>query len=135
MVVLVPLLRSPIFTDRDQLVKATIGEQALDVFLALSADAPPPPAPRPRFLQTGKLAKLRPARDGASQTDLTRVSAVVSIEQTSAEGPGSSRLVPAVVVVHNPFGTTRIPPTFFGNVPQLIDRRGVMCWSDRYEGP
>jgi hypothetical protein len=132
-VVLVPLLRTPISLDRGQLLKATIGEPALQIFVSLDGSKPPPPAPT--FLQRGKLAKLWPAGGGAFRTDLTRVSAVMAIEKRRVESARGPRLVPVVVVIHNPFAAYPLAPTFFGEVPQWIAQDGTMHWSDRYEGP
>jgi len=132
-VVFVPLLRSPVYTDRHQLLKATIGEPALNVFVSL--DGSEPPRPEPTFLQKGKLAKLWAAGGGAFRTDLTRVSAVMTIEHRRDDGPSGPRLSPIVVVIHNPFADKPVAPSFFGRVPQLTVRNGRMRWSDGYTGP
>jgi hypothetical protein len=131
LVVLVPLLRTPVSMHRDQLLKATIGEHALAVPLP-PRDGSKRRKPEPIFLQRGKLAKLWPAKgDAAFRTDLTRVSAVMTIEQRRVE---ETRLVPSVVVIHNPFASHPLPRSFFGRVPQLIVEGGFMRWSDRYNG-
>ena len=132
-VVLVPLLRTPVSLARGQLLKATIGEPAINVFVSLDGSKPPPP--EQTFLQRGKLAKLWPDQGGAHRTDLTRVSAVMSIEQRRTEDRYGSRLQPVVVVVHNPFAANPLPPAFFGRVPQWITKNGTMRWSDPYDGP
>jgi arginine deiminase len=69
--------------------------------------------------------------DAAFRTDLTRVSAVMTIEQRRSE---ETRLVPSVVVIHNPFASRPLPRSFFGRVPQLVFAKGVMRWTDRYKG-
>ncbi len=131
-VVLVPLLPMPVWMARHHLLKATIGEPALNVFVSKDDSKPPPP--EPTFLQRGKLAKLWPADGGAFRTDLTRVSAVMTIEQRRVDGARGARLTPVVVVIHNPFAAKPLNPTFFGRVPQWVLRDGTMCWSDRYTG-
>lgn len=129
LVVLVPSLRTPISDERGQLLKALIGKQVLEVFVSLDGSKAPPP--KPVFLQNGKLAKRWPDGEGAFRSHLTRVSAVMSIEHRR-EG---ARLVPAVVVVHNPFATSPLPREFFGKVPQWLVDGGTMRWSDRRARP
>jgi hypothetical protein len=53
----------------------------------------------------------------------------MTIEQRRIE---ETRLVPSVVVIHNPFASHPLPRSFFGRVPQWIAKRGFMRWSDRY---
>ena len=133
-VVLVPLLRTSVTSHRSQLLKATIGEHALSV--PIVRDRRPPPKPKPTFLQEGKLAKLWPERNGAFRTDLTRISAVMTIEEHLVERGAELRVAQSVVVIHNPFATHRIPRSFFGSAPQwLTTSSGKMGWSDRYRGP
>lgn len=128
LVVLVPTLRTPVRLDRDQLLEATMGEQALSV--AVSRPGKPARTPLPTFLQNGKLAQLRRGADGAFRTDLSRISAVMTIEETRLE---EHHLSHDVVVVHNPFATTPIPSWFFDPVPQSISQEGIMGWSDDEE--
>lgn len=132
LVVLVPLLRTQLQMNRSQLLKATIGESALSVFVSL--DGSPPPKPQPTFLQQGKLAKIWPDGNGAFRTDLTRISAVVTIEESYVERSSGLRIGHSVIVIHNPFATHPIPREFFGRVPQWLARNGRMGWSDRYRG-
>ena len=130
LVVLVPSLRTSVRSHRGQLLKATIGEHAISFFVSL--DGSPPPKPQPTFLQKGKLAKLWRTTGGAFQTDLSRISAVMTIEEIR---PHEHRLGHSIVVVHNPFAKVPIPREFFGRVPQWLIREGKMGWSDRYRGP
>lgn len=133
LVILVPAIRTPVSMNRGQLLKATIGEPALAIYVSRGDSKPPPP--KPTFIQDGKLAKVWPAGDGAFRTDLTRVSAVMTIEQRRLDGPGGPRLSPVVIVVHNPFAAHPIDPEFFGKAPQWVVNNGMMQWSDRYGGP
>lgn len=134
-VVLVPTLRIEVFSDRDQLVKAVIGEHAMSMFVSLD-DSPAPPA-RPTFLQEGKLARLHPKKDGSVSTDFTRISAVMSLEHIFVDNDRDETVADhRVVVVHNPFAEVPLLASVFAAFPQLARRDdGAMEWTDRPEGP
>lgn len=132
-VVLVPLLRTDVASDRNQLLKATIGEPALNIFVAIGGA--PPRKPEPTFLQRGKLAKLWACGGGVFRTDLTRVSAVMTLEELLEARGDELRVTRRVVVVHNPFAAVPLRRDFFGRAPQWVTRNGHMRWSDRYVGP
>lgn len=133
LVILVPVVRSPIFSNRFQILNPTIGEHVIHI--PIRYDGNPPLPPRPGFNQTGKLAKLLPGPGGVFTTDLTRISALMSIEETLVAGTTSRiRLSHNVVVIHNPFAQNPIPRTFFGRVPQLVRKGGIMRWTDHYSG-
>jgi len=131
---LAPVLRTPIYMNRDQLVKAVVGEQALAVYVSFDPHRPAPP-PEPTFLQTGKLARLHPQKDGSIRTDYTRISAVVSVEEILFEAATGERTVDhKTTVVHNPFAEVALPPEAFGAYPQLVKRAdGNMEWTDRLD--
>jgi hypothetical protein len=76
---LVPVLRTSIHSFREPLVKAVLGEHALRISVSLDPNVKAPP-PELVFKQDGKLARLHPQPDGSVKTDLTRISAVVSLE-------------------------------------------------------
>jgi hypothetical protein len=83
--VLVPWLRTPLCSDRDQLVEAYIGQPAVTWGVPLTGDAEPS-EPQPTFLPNGKLVKLhRRPNQRFPLPDATRVSAVVSIEERLIE--------------------------------------------------
>jgi hypothetical protein len=131
---LVPVLRTPIheWFGRDQLVKSVIGEPTYNVYVSLDPKGPPPPPPEPGFLQNGKLAKLHRKSDGTERADLTRISAVVSLEYVLGFTDNGEREVsPRVMVVHNPFAEVPLPEEVLGAYPQLVRREGVMEWTDR----
>ena len=132
LVVLVPILRSHVFNQRHQLINATIGERVLIV--PVSLDGSPPEPERAGFNQNGHLAKLWRQPQGPFRTVLTRVSAVLSIEEGFAHRGGNLHIGHWVVAVHNPFAAHPIPPQFFGRIPQWIVRDGMMGWSDKYRG-
>jgi hypothetical protein len=134
-VVLVPTLRIEVFSDRDQLLKAIIGEQALSVFVSLD-DSPAPP-PKPTFLQKGKLARLHPKKDGSVSTDFTRISAVMSLEHVFVDNDRDETVADhRVVVVHNPFAEVPLPASALAAFPQLVKvEDGAMAWTDRQAGP
>ena len=133
LVVVVPLLRTPIWMHRRQLLTAAIGRFALSVPVGVD--------PRSRqqesknvFLQDGRLAKFFPSENGKGKTDLTRVSAVVTIEEDFLSAADETMSIRhRVHVVHNPFTpeATRLAGTMFDEFPQLVideDRR--ISWSD-----
>ena len=128
-----PVLRTPIHMNRDQLVKAVIGQSALTVYVSLRPGRAAPP-PEPTFLQTGKLARLHPQKDGTIHTDYTRIGAVVSVEQVLQEVSGSRSVKHQITVVHNPFAETPLPTELFDPFPQLVMRTdGNMEWTDRLD--
>jgi hypothetical protein len=129
--VVVPLLRTPVWMQPDQLVKATIGEWAMVV--PVSHDPASPAAPRTmRFLQRGKLAQLH---EGGTRTHLTRVSAVACIEEETMLGKDGVVLHHYVHVVHNPFAAKPLPPAMFGDRRQLVvSSPGEMTWVGQLGG-
>jgi hypothetical protein len=123
--VVVPLLRTPVWMQPDQLIKATIGEWAMVVPVSLDPAVPTPPRMM-RFLQRGKLAQFH---EGGTRTHLTRVSAVVCIEEETMLGKEGVVLRHYVHVVHNPFATKPLPSAVFGGRRQLVvSRPGEMTW-------
>jgi hypothetical protein len=131
---LVPALRMEIHNNREQLLKATIGQHGLAVPIALD-DAPPPP-PHGIFLQTGKLARPRITREGAFTTDLTRISAVMSLEPRFRHVSNDlTDVLHSAIVVHNPFARVPIAPSSFRDLPQWVNGDGKMWWTDGYTGP
>ncbi len=134
LLVIAPALRAEIYNDRSQLLKATIGEEALAVPISLD-DSPAPP-PHPTFLQTGKLARPRRNAQGAFTTDFTRISAVMSLEHRFRHvSDDETEVLHAAIVIHNPFAAIPLDATSFGDLPQWVVRDGMMGWSDRYRGP
>jgi hypothetical protein len=133
-VVIVPMLRTPVWMDRHQLVKATLGEWTMAVSVGMSPGAAAV-EPEPVFLQEGKLAKLFPAGDGTMKALHRRVAAVVVIEEelrVVAAKPVVDHLVHAV---HNPFATREAPERLFKGYPQLVVRGEGMLWTDRPGSP
>jgi hypothetical protein len=130
-VVVVPLLRTPVWMDPDQLVKATIGEWAIVVPVSLDPAVPAPPRTM-RFLPRGKLAALH---DGGTRTHLTRVSALACIEEETMLGKEGVVLRHYVHVVHNPFAANPLAPTLFGDRRQLVvSSAGEMNWVGQLGG-
>lgn len=131
LLVLAPVIRTPVAWDRDQLVKAVIGEQALAVYVSLDGTEAPPP--EPTFLQTGKLAKIHRGKDGQATTDLTRISAVMSVEAFERDDDeGNVYTHHFALVVHNPFAAVPLSSDLFGDMPQLIHGDGEMYWNDKH---
>jgi hypothetical protein len=133
LLVLVPQLRTPVHLHRGQLVEAVLGQRALSVYVSLDGSEPPPP--EPTFIQNGKLARLRTGKDGSTTTDLTRVGAVMTVEQRYRDtDDGEVEVLHSVIVVHNPFAEKRLNPSLFGGVPQLVPEGAQMRWTDGYTG-
>ena len=130
LLVIVPTIRTPVRAGRYQLLKATIGESVWNV--PMSLDGSPVPKPSVGFRQNGKLARRVSGAGLPFRTELTRISAVMSIEEILVGcGRLGLRINHRVVVVHNPFTEHRIPREFFGKAPQWVSENGVMGWSDR----
>jgi hypothetical protein len=132
-VVVVPLLRAPVWGQRSQLLEAVVGRFALSVPISLDPQTPRQ-EPQSVFIQDGKLAKLFPSTDGRAKTDLTRVSAVATIEEEFVRREnGTPEIRHNVLVAHNPFSpeATRLPREMFGAFPQLmLDDDHQIGWSD-----
>jgi hypothetical protein len=128
---LVPVLRTSIHSFGEQLVKAVLGEHALRISVSLDPSVKAPP-PELVFKQDGKLARLHPQPDGSVKADLTRISAVVSLEYVFGYNDREEREVrPRVTVVHNPFAEVPLPAEVFAPFPQLVRRDdGDMEWTD-----
>jgi len=128
-VLLAPVLRTPLGMDRSQLVKAVIGEHALQVHVTYDGSKPPPT--ELTFLQEGKLARLHRAQDGSARTDFTRISAVMSVEESVREDDeGYFHVHHFTMVVHNPFAAVPLSPGVLGSIPQLVHGVGEMHWTD-----
>jgi hypothetical protein len=108
-----------------------LGEHALRISVSLDPSVKAPP-PELVFKQDGKLARLHPRAEGSVKTDLTRISAVVSLEYVFAYDDKDEREVrPRVTVVHNPFAEVPLPAEVFAPFPQLVRRDdGDMGWTD-----
>jgi hypothetical protein len=134
LLVVVPLLRNPVYLARSQLVEALIGQWAWSVPIIIE-----PSDDRHEtetiFLQNGKLAKRWPTPTGGVTTDLTRVSAAMTIEEKLIDDNGDLRVDHAVSVVHNPFAARPIASIHFGHLPQLVLVAGRMTWTDGYSKP
>ena len=129
LLVVVPLLRTPLSFYRDQLLGATVGQMVWKVPVSLERGVEPPPA-EVVFKQDGKLARLRPS-GGSFSTDLTRIGAVLSIELRMTEDEEERRQVePFVLAVHNPFAECPIQPESLGCERQLVVKDGHMQWTD-----
>lgn len=128
---LVPVLRNSIHSFREQLVKAVLGEHVWQVSVSLDPSVKAPP-PELVFKQDGKLGRLHPQPDGSVKTDLTRISAVVSLEHEFGHSDKDGREVQTrVTVVHNPFAEVPLPAQVFAPFPQLVRRDdGNMEWTD-----
>ena len=127
--VLVPYLRTPVYLQVAQLVEALIGTWQWKVPIDLDAGVPVGPV-EPDFRQKGKLAAIhRDPGTGLERTDLTRVSAVLVIEEVVvASGAETGEIGLVMTVAHNPFAARPIPPDFFGGARQLVGTPESVRW-------
>lgn len=140
LVVLCPALDMPAYYERKQLVEAAIGQLVYEVPVSLDGTTPPPGGLS--FRQNGKLAKWHGNKAGAFTTDLTRVSAVLTIEPQYGYVLDEDRceLDHKALVVHNPFAPRehRIDRALFSNLDQwVINDEGdtqTMGWEPEYFG-
>lgn len=132
LLMIVPLLRTAVFDDRDQFVAATIGQPTIQVTVSL--DGAPPPPPQAGFQQDGKLARLRrDSNTGATRTDGTRISTICCLETQTVFDGDLSKEDHRLTVIHNPFAATPLPRSIFGTYPQLVKRPdGHMEWTDHH---
>lgn len=133
---LTPNLRFALAQDRYQLIQAFIGEETIEVPIALSDKDGPIKVSDESYLgfkANGQL--VRPGKPDGSPAH-TRVSAIVSCEEGFAER-GQSRVVDhQIPVVHNPFAKHPIPVETFSDFVQFHRVRGGMKWSDNHRiGP
>lgn len=135
LLVLVPQLRSPVYSDREQLEKF-IGERVMVVPVATERGVHVP-SPHPGFVPRGRFVRYgKTDKDGTRLPAHTRVSAVMSIECGLVD---DARGIPyvdhRVVVVHNPNAEQPIDPRTFGSYPQLVRVSDTeMVWTDLTDG-
>lgn len=132
-VLLAPLLRTPVHVERSQLVAALLGEWKLAVPIAMVPGEVVPES-YGKFDQNGKMARFRRMSDGFAKPDLTRVSAVAVLEDGAYwTDDRQLELRHFVHVVHNPFVPEgcRLPKELFGEYPQLVvSGPEEMSWTD-----
>jgi hypothetical protein len=134
LLIVVPTFGIEVYNERGQLLKATIGEHAIAVPISLGDTLAP--EPYGTFLQTGKLARPRRSSEGSFTTDLTRISAVMSLEHKFRHvSDNETEILHVAIVVHNPFASTPIAPSTFGDLPQWVNDGVKMWWTDGYNGP
>lgn len=127
-VVICPLLRTPVRRDREQLVTACIGEWAISV--PIPVEGRERGEAKPVFLQTGKLAKI--LREGGTfSPHHRRVSAVATIEEEVQETPEGLTIRHEARVIHNPFAKAPLPETMFAGNPQFVLRGREMSWVEK----
>jgi hypothetical protein len=119
LLVVAPQLRTPVHLNPRQLCKAVLGEDVLVVPIALEHGAEAPP-PRSGFLQNGKLARLHRAPEGSVVPHLTRVSAVMTVEEVHRDTDDAMAIRHAAYVAHNPFAEVPIDPAVFRDLPQWL---------------
>jgi hypothetical protein len=127
--IICPLLRTPVWMQRDQLVKASLGEWAISV--PVSLDGSEPGEARPVFRQNGKLARMFPTEEGEFSPDHRRVSAVATIEEAARPGADGLVIHNLSHLVHNPFARVRLPETTFAGHPQFVLRDDGMSWMEK----
>jgi hypothetical protein len=133
LLVLVPQLRTPIYSDREQLEKF-IGERVMLVPIATERGVRVPP-PHPGFVPRGRFVRFgKTDKDGARLPAHTRVSAVMSLECGLVDD-ARPYVDHGVVVVHNPNAEQPIDPRTFGGYPQLVRISDTdMVWTDLTSG-
>lgn len=118
LLILVPRLRTPVYSDREQLEKL-IGDQVTTIFIPI--DKSQKGFSEPGFVPRGRL--VRPGKEGPDGTKLpahTRVSAVLTIETDIEEDERGKYEDHYVHVVHNPYADSPIAAETFARFPQLV---------------
>jgi hypothetical protein len=130
LVVIVPLLRTPLWMERNQLTTAFIGQWALSVPIRLEPLAPIE-EPSEVFLPNGHLTRPIPT-DTGTKTMWTRIAAVATLEERTVWRGEKVAMRYPFHVVHNPFAATpRLDGSIFGSHPQLTIRgENQMGWTD-----
>jgi hypothetical protein len=130
LVAIVPLLRTPLWMERNQLTTALIGQWALSVPVRLDPHAPIE-EPSDVFLQNGHLTRAI-RTDKGTKTLWTRIAGVATLEERTAWRGEKVVMRHPFHVVHNPFATAPgLDSSIFGSHPQLAVREGdQMGWSD-----
>lgn len=117
---LAPRLRIPVRQDRNQLVKAFIGDDMF--FVPIDTESGEASgSPEVRFVVNGALAKLHGAE---LKPRFTRLSAVVCLEDCLTDG----RVESAVAVIHNPYAPLALNPEDLRGCTQLVRRGDAMYW-------
>jgi hypothetical protein len=129
LLVLNPDLPIQVSAFRPQLTRALFGESGVEVPINNETGGPAgrmKVAFRPtgrflnRHLPSGKPIKLD------HSPGFTRVDAVLTIEEFRTH----EKVDHKALVAHNPYAEVPIPEKLFGNLSQLVDRDGVMEWTD-----
>jgi hypothetical protein len=133
LLVIAPSLRTSVWSDRHQLVKALIGEPVIIVHVPLDGESrgfsEPGFAARGRLVRHGKTAA-----DGTKLPAHTRVSAVMTLEVVEVERDGAVEPMHRVLVVHNPNADMPVSAQTFARFPQLVKVNETdMAWTDRTE--
>jgi hypothetical protein len=123
-VVLCAMLRSPVYTERDQLI-ALFGDRVLAFTVDVKTGAGGPPSTE--WKSSGKLVRTKPA---SQETFSSRVGAILVIELSSHTQPK-----PKGLVAYNPFAECEVPRRWFSRLPTWDRLEGdYWGWSDYYAG-
>ena len=135
--VIVPSLRTRMYSDRRPIITALLGKEVL----AFEVDKETGSAvsePRAEMVLDGKFTK--PIKRDHSP-GYTRISAVVVIEESVKENTIrifgkyiiiSYTMVHEILALHNPFAKFTVSQELFGKWPQLVREDGYMVWTDKH---
>ena len=135
--VIVPSLRTSMYSNRRPMITALLGEEVLE-FDVDKKTGSAVSEPRAEMVPDGKFTK--PIKRDHSP-GYTRTSAVVVIEESMQEKTIrifgryfiiSYILVHHVLAFHNPFAKYTISQKLFGKWPQLVREDSYMVWTDKH---
>ncbi len=124
LVVVVPNLRSPVYSNRYQLIRALYGQRTIEF---------------PIDTQTGAAVgslRSRCSPDGeflkkwSGHPRFTRIGAVMCVEESVDDQAEDFRIEHKVLVIHNPHSRRPIPRQIAGDFPQFPDETRPGCWTD-----
>jgi len=139
--VIVPQVRTRVFSDRDQLVTALYGQERITFFVNTETGAASEEtiefSPEGRLLRR-RLPSGRPVKP-SGEPGYTRVSAVIVVEESPSEvwlrKAHSARMTGVwmhhdMLVAHNPHAQYPIGPDFFRGYVQFMDLGEGYGWND-----
>jgi hypothetical protein len=136
LLVIVPRLRTPVFTCRNQLIRAFYVTEKIVVPVNPQQSLQDPPfwlenLPEGKFLQTTSQSGETIKADG--KPAFTRTGAVVLLEEDFWECYVRENDFPVthnVLVLHNPHATKPIPQNIWQGCVQFLPKDGYMVWTD-----
>ena len=135
LLVVIPRLRTPVFSHRHNLVKAAYGQSKITFPVDTQTGQGGPV--EVKFFPDGKFLETRRPGGGPLKPDglpgYRRISAIICIEERMREQhPLPKWIDHDVLVLHNPYAYHPLPSESWNEFPQLVPVGHEMKWTDGY---